>query len=245
LGLGLQAIRRGDCDYLLAGGFDAMLNPIGVAGFCLLGALSTHNDTPQSASRPFDLTRNGFVLGEGAAFLVLEAYDKARARGAKIYAELAGEGNTNSCYRITDSHPEGDGAFEAIQGALKDAGLQADAIDYVNAHGTSTKMNDISETRALKRTFGPRAGKVAVSSTKGQLGHLISAAGAIEGALTALSLYHQTAPMTAHLTEPDPECDLDYVPGQARAMKIGAALSDSFGFGGSNSVLAFKHADYA
>ncbi|MEM1243188.1 MAG: beta-ketoacyl-[acyl-carrier-protein] synthase family protein [Pseudomonadota bacterium] len=240
LALGLQAIRRGDCDYVLAGGFDSMLNPIGLAGFCLLGALSSHNETPQSASRPFDLTRNGFVLGEGAAFLILEEYNHAKARNAKIYAELAGEGTTNSCYRITDSHPDGDGAIQAMQAAIKDADVALENIQYVNAHGTSTKMNDISETNALKQVFGPQAKQLAISSTKGQIGHLISAAGAIEGAFTALSIQQQKIPMTAHLTTPDPECDLDYVADKPRDLTINTAMSNSFGFGGTNSVLIFK-----
>src|SRR3990167_741249 len=173
LGLAMRAIRRGDADCMLTGGFDSMINPLGLSSFCLLGALSTYNDSPTTASRPFDYTRAGFVLGEGAAFLVLEEYEKAKARGAKIYAELAGEGNSLSSYRITDSHPSGDGAIQAIEGALKSGHLTAADIDYINAHGTSTKMNDLSETNAIKAVFGDKAKKIPVSSTKSLVGHLI------------------------------------------------------------------------
>lgn len=241
LGLAMQAIRRGDADYMLAGGFDSMINPLGVSSFCLLGALSTYNDTPSTASRPFDGTRNGFVLGEGAAFLILEAWDKAEARGAHIYAELAGEGNTLSSYRITDSHPNGDGAIQAIQGALRDAGVTPADVDYVNAHGTSTKMNDLSETNAIKAVFGEKAYHLPVSSTKSQTGHLIAAAGALEAVLSVMAIQHQRIPMTANLTTPDPECNLDYVIEGPREKSVGAVLSNSFGFGGSNSCLLFKH----
>lgn len=240
LGLGLQAIRRGEADYMLAGGYDSMINPSGVGGFCLLGALSTYNDTPETASRPFDLTRNGFVLGEGACFLVLETLENAQARGAKIYAEFAGEGNSLSAYRITDSHPSGDGAIQCIQGALKDADCDYKEVDYINAHGTSTKMNDWSETNAIKAVFKERASDLCVSSTKSQLGHLISAAGAIEAALCALSIHTSKIPMTANLQQPDPDCDLDYVADKPRDKQIRTAISNSFGFGGSNSCLVFK-----
>lgn len=244
LGLGLEWIRRGEADYVLAGGFDSMISPVGLSSFCLLGALSTYSDTPQTASRPFDYTRSGFVLGEGAAFLILEDLEKAKARGARIYAELAGEGNSLSSYRITDSHPSGDGAIQAIQGALRSGGLSTDDIDYINAHGTSTKMNDFSETNAIKAVFGDRAKKIPVSSTKSLVGHLIAGAGALEGAISALSIYHGKVPMTANLTTPDPDCDLDYVTEGVRTQPIQAVLSNSFGFGGSNSCLLFKHPDY-
>lgn len=241
LGLAMQVIRRGDADYMLAGGFDSMINPLGLSSFCLLGALSAYNDTPKTASRPFDGTRNGFVLGEGAAFLILEEWEKAKARGAHIYAELAGEGNSLSSYRITDSHPNGDGAIQAIEGALKDAGVQVADVDYINAHGTSTKMNDLSETNAIKAVFKDNAKKLPVSSTKSQTGHLIAAAGALEAALSVLSIEHAHIPMTANLTTPDPECDLDYVVEGTREKSLGVVLSNSFGFGGSNSCLLFKH----
>jgi len=240
LGMAMRVVRSGQADYVLAGGYDTMINPIGLAGFCLLGAISTDNDRPASASRPFDRTRNGFVLGEGAGFMVLEDWQRAQDRGAKIYAELAGEGNSLSSYRITDSPPSGDGPIQAIHGALADAGETIDAIDYVNAHGTSTPMNDLSETNAIKAVFGDRAGNLAVSSTKSQMGHLIAAAGAVEGVICALAIEHSMAPTTTNLRTPDPECDLDYVTEGCRPMQIGVALSNSFGFGGSNSCLIFR-----
>ena len=244
LGLAMQVIRRGDADYMLAGGFDSMINPLGLSSFCLLGALSTYNDTPETASRPFDGTRNGFVLGEGAAFLILEEWGRAKARGAKIYAELAGEGNTLSSYRITDSHPNGDGAIQAIERALNDAGVRAEDVDYINAHGTSTKMNDLSETNAIKAVFKEHAKTLPVSSTKGQTGHLIAAAGALEAVLSVLSIQHACVPKTANLTTPDPECDLDYIVDGPREKSLGIVLSNSFGFGGSNSSLLFKHPEF-
>lgn len=241
LGLAMQVIRRGEADYMLAGGFDSMINPLGLSSFCLLGALSTYNDAPASASRPFDGSRDGFVLGEGAAFLILEEWEKAQARGARIYAELAGEGNSLSSYRITDSHPNGDGAIQAIQGALQDAGVQPCDVDYINAHGTSTKMNDLSETNAIKAVFGSQAYTIPVSSTKSQTGHLIAAAGALEAVISVLAMQHHQVPMTANLTVPDPECDLDYVTEGVREKSLDVVLSNSFGFGGSNSSLLFKH----
>lgn len=244
LGLALQVIRRGEADYILAGGFDSMINPLGLSSFCLLGALSTYNETPETASRPFDGTRNGFVLGEGAAFLVLENWEKAKARNAVIYAELAGEGNSLSSYRITDSHPNGDGAIQAIERALADAQVISKQVDYINAHGTSTKMNDLSETNAIKAVFGELAYQIPVSSTKGQTGHLIAAAGALEAALSVLSIHHSTIPKTANLTTPDPACDLDYVINGPREKSLGVVLSNSFGFGGSNSCLLFKHSEF-
>lgn len=244
LGLALQVIRRGDADYMLAGGFDSMINPLGLSSFCLLGALSTYNDTPTTASRPFDATRNGFVLGEGAAFLILEEWNKAKARGARIYAELAGEGNSLSSYRITDSHPNGDGAIQAIEGALRDAGVLPGHVDYINAHGTSTKMNDLSETNAIKAVFGERSRTIPVSSTKCQTGHLIAAAGALEAVLSVKSIETAQIPQTANLTTPDPECDLDYVVEGPREKSVGVVLSNSFGFGGSNSCLLFKHPEF-
>lgn len=244
LGLAMQTIRRGEADYVLAGGFDSMITPLGLSSFCLLGALSTYNQTPTTASRPFDLTRNGFVLGEGAAFVVLEDWEKATARGARIYAELAGEGNSLSSYRITDSHPSGDGALQAIQRALDDAGVTAADVDYINAHGTSTKMNDLSETNAIKSVFKEKYPFVPTSSTKSQTGHLIAAAGALEAVLSVLSIHHSTIPATANLTTPDPECDLDYVVEGVRKKSLGVVLSNSFGFGGSNSCLLFKHPEF-
>ena len=241
LGTALKAIRRGLVDFALAGGYDSMLNPIGLGAFCLLGALSTDNENPARASRPFDLTRNGFVLGEGAGFLVLEDWSSARKRGAHIYAELAGDGNSLSSYRITDSPPNGDGPIQAMQQALTDAGIAPDLVDYVNAHGTSTLMNDKSECAALRVVMGPHIDRVLVSSTKSCMGHLIAAAGAVEAAVCALAIRDGVAPVNANLTEPDPECNVNVVRGQSRKQRIRAALSNSFGFGGSNSCLAFRH----
>jgi 3-oxoacyl-(acyl-carrier-protein) synthase len=241
LGTALKVMRRGVVDFMLAGGYDSMLNPIGLAAFCLLGALSTDNETPERASRPFDATRNGFVLGEGAGFLVLEDWDKARQRGAHIYAEFAGEGNSLSSYRITDSHPSGDGPVQAMQQALTDAGLTPEDIDYVNAHGTSTVMNDRSECAALRTIMGKHVRRVATSSTKSCMGHLIAAAGAVEAGVCALAIRDSIAPVNANLAEPDPDCDLELVKGKSRALPIRAAISNSFGFGGSNSCLAFRH----
>jgi len=241
IGTALKVMRRGQCDFMLAGGFDSMLNPLGISGFCLLGALSTDNDNPTGASRPFDLTRNGFVLGEGAGFLVLEDWDRAAARGAKIYAELAGDGNSLSAYRITDSPPDGDGPIQAIRQALNDAGITPDEVDYVNAHGTSTQMNDRSECAAMKAVFADRVAEVRVSSTKSSMGHLIAAAGAVEAAVCCLAIREGTAPVNANYNTPDPDCDVNLVTGEPATMKIRAALSNSLGFGGSNSSLVFRN----
>jgi 3-oxoacyl-[acyl-carrier-protein] synthase II len=240
VGTALKVIRRGLADCMLAGGYDSMLHPIGLSGFCLLGALSTDNDTPDRASRPFDATRNGFVLGEGAGFLVLEEWHSARARGARIYAELAGDGNSLSSYRITDSHPSGDGPTQAMQQALADAGVPVDSVDYVNAHGTSTLMNDRSECAALRVVMGGHIDRVSVSSTKSCMGHLISAAGAVEAGVCALAIREGIAPVNANLVQTDPECDLDIVRGQSRPMSIRVAMSNSLGFGGSNSCLVLR-----
>jgi 3-oxoacyl-(acyl-carrier-protein) synthase len=241
LGTALKAMRRGHADFMLAGGFDSMLNPIGLSAFCLLGALSTDNDAPERASRPFDLTRNGFVLGEGAGFLVLENWDSARKRGAKIYAELAGDGNSLSCYRITDSPPDGDGPIQAIKQALADAGISADEIDYVNAHGTSTQMNDKSECAALRVVLQSRVEDVLVSSTKSCMGHLIAAAGAVEAAVCALAIRDGIAPVNANYSQSDPDCNVNLVRGKSQPKKIRAAMSNSLGFGGSNSCLVFRN----
>jgi 3-oxoacyl-[acyl-carrier-protein] synthase II len=240
VGTALKVIRRGLADCMLAGGYDSMLHPIGLSGFCLLGALSTDNDTPERASRPFDSTRNGFVLGEGAGFLVLEEWAGARARGARIYAELAGDGNSLSSYRITDSHPSGDGPIQAMQQALADAGAPVTSVDYVNAHGTSTVMNDRSESAALRAVMGEHTSRVAVSSTKSCMGHLISAAGAVEAGVCALAIREGIAPVNANLVQADPECELNIVRGQSRPMRISVALSNSLGFGGSNNCLVFR-----
>jgi 3-oxoacyl-(acyl-carrier-protein) synthase len=243
LGTALKVMRRGQIDFMLAGGFDSMLNPIGVAAFCLLGALSSDNDTPERASRPFDLTRNGFVLGEGAGFLVLEVWESARRRGARIYAELAGDGNSLSSYRITDSHPSGDGPIQSMQASLKDAEVNPSDVDYVNAHGTSTLMNDRSECAALRVVMGSHVDQIAVSSTKSCMGHLIAAAGAVEAGICALAIRDGIAPVNANLAQPDPDCNVPIVRGESKPMRIRAAISNSLGFGGSNSSLTFRHPD--
>jgi 3-oxoacyl-(acyl-carrier-protein) synthase len=240
-GTALKLIRRGAADFGLAGGFDSMVSPIGISGFVLLSALSTDNDAPQRASRPFDVTRNGFVLGEGAGFLVLEEWESARRRGARIYAELAGDGNSLSSYRITDSPPDGDGPIQAMRAALADAGAATTDVDYLNAHGTSTGMNDRSETAAIRAVFGAGVDSVWVSSTKSTMGHLIAAAGAVEGAVCALAIHHGEMPVNANLVEQDPECDLALVTGAARRQKVRVAMSNSFGFGGSNSCIVLRH----
>jgi 3-oxoacyl-[acyl-carrier-protein] synthase II len=241
IGTALKVMRRGHADFMLAGGYDSMLNPMGLSAFCLLGALSADNDTPEHASRPFDATRNGFVLGEGAGFLVLEDWSAARKRGARIYAELAGDGNSLSSYRITDSHPSGDGPIQAMRQSLADAGLTPESVDYVNAHGTSTLMNDRSECAALRAVMGDQIERVSVSSTKSCMGHLIAAAGAVEAGVCALAISQGIAPVSANLVHPDPDCKVNIVRGESRRMRIRAALSNSLGFGGSNSSLAFRH----
>jgi 3-oxoacyl-(acyl-carrier-protein) synthase len=241
VGTALKLIRRGTSDRVLAGGYDSMVNPVGLASFCLLGALSTDNDEPGFASRPFDRTRNGFVLGEGAGFLVIEEWEAARRRGARIYAELAGDGNSLSAYRITDSHPSGDGPIQAMREALRDAGARPEDVDYLNAHGTSTAMNDRSECAAVRAVFGGEADRLLVSSTKSLMGHLIAAAGAVEAAVSALAIRDGTAPASANLREPDPECDLRFITGPPMRGRIRMALSNSFGFGGSNSSILLRH----
>jgi beta-ketoacyl-acyl-carrier-protein synthase II len=240
IGTAMRLVRRGVADRALCGGFDSMIHPLGLAGFCLLQALSPDNDRPERASRPFDRTRNGFVLGEGAGFLVLEEWELARRRGARIYAELAGDGNSLSSYRITDSHPSGDGPIQAMRQALNDAGVSPSEVDYLNAHGTSTPMNDRGECAAIRSVFGSHADRVAVSSTKSQMGHLIAAAGAVEAALSALAIRDGVLPVNANLAARDPDCDLDFVTGEPRRLAVRAALSNSFGFGGSNSCLVLR-----
>ena len=243
LGTALKMIRRGRVDRVLAGGFDSMISPVGIAGFCLLSALSADNDAPQRASRPFDATRNGFLLGEGAGFVVLEEWEAARARGARIYAELAGDGNSLSSYRITDSPPDGDGPIQAMRAALADAGATPADIDYLNAHGTSTGMNDRSESAATRAVFGDEVKRLWVSSTKSSMGHLIAAAGAVEIAVCALAIQRGEMPVNANYRVPDPDCDLNLVLGQARRERVRMAMSNSFGFGGSNSCVVLRHPD--
>ena len=237
IGEATEIIRRGDADAMLSGGAHSMIHPFGVTGFNLLTALSERNDDPEAASRPFDLERDGFVLGEGASMVVLEEYEHAKARGANIYGEIAGYGTTADAFRITDTHPEGRGATTCIKMALADAGLNTDAIQYINAHGTSTTVNDKVETLAIKQSFGDLAYKIPVSSTKSMTGHLIAAAGATELIICLMAMQHSIAPPTINYTTPDPNCDLDYVPNVPRELPIKAALSNSFGFGGQNITL--------
>jgi 3-oxoacyl-[acyl-carrier-protein] synthase II len=235
-----EIIRRCDADVMIAGGSEAAITPMGVGGFAAMRALSTRNDEPQKASRPFDAERDGFVMGEGAGVIILEELEFARRRGAPIYAELVGYGMSADAYHITAPSEDGDGAMRVMDAALRDARIEPSAVDYVNAHGTSTPYNDKLETLAMKKLFGDRAGSVAISSTKSMTGHLLGAAGGLEAGITALAVKHQMAPPTINLDHPDPECDLDYVPHAARPMKIEYALSNSFGFGGTNGTLLFK-----
>jgi 3-oxoacyl-[acyl-carrier-protein] synthase II len=241
VGTALKLIRRGVADRVLAGGFDSMITPVGLAGFCLLSAVSPDNDTPARASRPFDATRNGFVLGEGSGFLVLEEWDSARQRGARIYAELAGDGNSLSSYRITDSHPSGDGPIQSMRMSLRDAHATPADLDYINAHGTSTPMNDRSESAAIRAVFGEHASRVSVSSTKSVMGHLIAAAGAVEAAVCAKAISAGMMPVNANLRETDPECELNIVRDESLRREVRMALSNSLGFGGSNSTLTFRN----
>lgn len=240
LGLAMQMIRYGMADAVLAGGSEAALTPIGLAGFCAARALSKRNEEPTKASRPFDKDRDGFVFGEGGALLFLESLEHAQARGAKIYAEFTGFSNTDDAGHITAPSEDGEGARRAIQGALEDAKLEPTAIDYVNAHGTSTSLNDVMETRAIKDVFGEHAYKLAVSSTKSMIGHLLGASASIEAVIMAKAIQEGLAPPTINHDEPDPECDLDYVPNQAREMEIKHAISNSFGFGGHNTCSVFS-----
>ena len=237
IGEAAEIVRRGEADVMLSGGTHSMIHPFGVTGFNLLTALSTRNDEPTRASRPFDRDRDGFVLGEGAAMVVLEELEHARRRGATIHGELLGYGSTADAYRITDTHPEGRGAASCIRMALADAGIGPEAIDYVNAHGTSTSVNDRVETLAIKNVFGARAYRLPVSSTKSMMGHLIAAAGATELIVCLLAIRDGLLPPTINYEEPDPDCDLDYVPNRAREATCNVALSNSFGFGGQNISL--------
>jgi 3-oxoacyl-[acyl-carrier-protein] synthase II len=237
VGEATELIRHGDADLMLSGGSHSMIHPLGVTGFNLLTALSTHNQAPEKASRPFDLTRDGFVLGEGSGMLVLEELGHARRRGATIYAEVTGYGTTADAFRVTDSHPDGRGAIACIQGAVKDSGLSPADIGYINAHGTSTQVNDKVETLAIKKVFGDGAYQIPVSSSKSMLGHLIAAAGAVELIISVMALRTGVLPPTINYETPDPECDLDYVPNAAREKRVRHVLSNSFGFGGQNISL--------
>ncbi len=243
IGEATEMIRRGDADAMISGGTHSMIHPFGVTGFNLLTALSTRNDEPARASRPFDKDRDGFVLGEGAAMLVLEELEHARRRGATIHGEIVGYGSTADAFRITDTHPEGRGAVSCLKMALTDAGLDLDQIDYINAHGTSTDVNDRVETVAIKKVFGEHAYCVPVSSTKSMMGHLIAAAGATELIVCLLAIRDGVLPPTINYETPDPDCDLDYVPNVARQARCRAAASNSFGFGGQNISLVVSEYD--
>jgi len=234
-----RLIEYGDCDVMVAGGAEAVITELAMGGFAQARALSTRNDDPATASRPWDRDRDGFVLGEGAGVLVLEEYEHAMARGAKIYAELAGYGMSGDAYHMTAPREDGDGAARCMNSALRNARLNPDQVDYINAHGTSTPLGDRAETTAVKRSLGAHAKKVAVSSTKSMTGHLLGAAGGVEAIFSALAVHHQVAPPTTNIFNQDPQCDLDYVPNTARQMKINVALSNSFGFGGTNGTLVF------
>lgn len=236
IGVAYEIIKRGDAQVMLAGGGEAIINPIGIASFNAMKAISTRNDAPQLASRPFDAERDGFVIGEGASVLILEDLDHAQKRGANILAEITGYGASADAYHITQPLENGEGAAQAMQMALKKAGIAPNKIDYINAHGTSTPLNDRMETKAIKTVFGDYAYRIPISSTKSMMGHLIGGAGAVEAAICILVIQHGIIPPTINLTHPDPECDLDYVPNVARRAKVITALSNSFGFGGHNSV---------
>jgi len=240
IGDSFKIIQRGDADAMICGGTEACITPMGVGGFAAMRALSTRNDDPEHASRPWDHDRDGFVVGEGAGILVLEELDSAKRRGARVLAEMVGYGMSADAFHVTAPSENGDGAYRVMRNALRDAGLEPVQIDYINAHGTSTAMGDRIETLAIKRCFGERAYQMAVSSTKSMTGHLLGGAGGLEAGLTVLAIRDQIAPPTTNHYVPDPECDLDYVPNHARPMPIEYALSNSFGFGGTNGALIFK-----
>ncbi len=240
IGDAFEIIKRGDADAMLAGGSEASISPLGIAGFCAAQALSTKNDTPEKASRPFDAQRDGFVMGEGSGIVVLEDLESAKKRGAHIYAEVIGYGMSGDAYHMTAPHSEGDGAIRAIKAALKDAKMNPEEISYVNAHGTSTLLNDKLETLAIKTVFGEHAKKVAISSTKSMIGHLLGAAGAVEFVASVMSIQEDFVHPTINYENPDPDCDLDYVPNKGREMKVNAIMSNSFGFGGHNAILIAK-----
>ena len=243
VGEAFRHIAYGDCDVAITGGTESVICPLAVGGFSSMKALSTRNDDPEHASRPFDLERDGFIIAEGAGMIVLEELEAARARGAKIYAEMIGYGQSSDAYHIAAPPENGEGAVRCMAMALKNAQLNPEDIDYINAHGTSTPLNDRCETTAIKTVFGDHAARLAISSTKSMTGHMLGGAGGIESAFTALTLHHQCAPPTMNLENPDPACDLDYVPNTAREMNIRAAMSNSFGFGGTNGVIIMKRFD--
>jgi 3-oxoacyl-[acyl-carrier-protein] synthase II len=240
IGDAFEVIRRNDADVMIAGGSEAAITEMGVGGFAAMRALSTRNDDPERASRPFDKDRDGFIMGEGSGIVILEELEHARRRGVPVYAELVGYGMTADAYHITAPSEDGDGGMRVMEMAVRSAGIAPNQVDYINAHGTSTPFNDKLETLAIKRLFGDHARKVLISSTKSMTGHLLGAAGGLEAGIAALSVKHQVVPPTINYETPDPECDLDYVPNQQRAATIDYALSNSFGFGGTNGALLFK-----
>jgi 3-oxoacyl-[acyl-carrier-protein] synthase II len=240
IGDAFRIIQRGDADAMIAGGTEAVIIPLGIGGFNAMKALSTRNDEPEKASRPFDIDRDGFVIGEGAGIVILESLESAMERGAKIYAEIVGYGMTADAYHITAPSLDGNGAVRCMELTLKDGGITPSEVDYINAHGTSTKYGDEIESKAIKTVFGEHAYKVAISSTKSMTGHLLGAAGGIEAVIVTLSIYKYIIPPTINLDNPDPECDLDYVPYTSRKMTVNYALTNSFGFGGTNACLLFK-----
>ena len=240
IGDSFEIIRRGDADAMIAGGSEAAITPMSIGGFAAMRALSTRNDEPERASRPFDKDRDGFIIGEGAGIVVLEEFEQARRRGAPIYAELVGYGISSDAYHITAPSEDGDGGIRVMKLALKKAGIRPEQVDYINAHGTSTPYNDRLETLAIKNCFGAHAHRIAISSTKSMTGHLLGGAGGLEAGISALAVHHQVVPPTINLDHPDPDCDLDYVPRTSRQLKIQYALSNSFGFGGTNAALLFK-----
>jgi 3-oxoacyl-[acyl-carrier-protein] synthase II len=240
IGESFKLIQRGEADMVLAGGTEAAVTPLAVAGFCAMKAMSTRNEEPERASRPFDAERDGFVIGEGAAILVLERLEHALARGARIYAEVAGYGQSCDAYHITAPDPDGAGAAKAMAWALRDAGIEPEGVSYINAHGTSTPLNDKVETMAIKKVLGEAAYRIPVSSTKSMTGHLLGAAGGIEAAICALTITCGVIPPTINYENPDPECDLDYVPNKAREARVDVALSNGLGFGGHNATIIFK-----
>jgi 3-oxoacyl-[acyl-carrier-protein] synthase II len=241
IGDAFMLIQRGNADIMFTGGAEAAITPMGIGGFNAMKALSTRNDRPEAASRPFDKNRDGFVMGEGAGILVLEELHHAQKRGAKIYAEVAGIGFTADAHHITEPAPGGEGAVRSMRLAIRDAGLSPDDVDYVNTHGTSTPVGDKIETAALKTVFGKRAYEMAINSTKSMIGHLLGAAGAVEGVVTVLSIVHGMVHPTINLETPDPDCDLNYIPGKAQSRKINTAISNTFGFGGHNASVLFRH----
>jgi 3-oxoacyl-[acyl-carrier-protein] synthase II len=240
IGEAAKIIQRGDADVMIAGGAEASVTPTSLAGFGAAKALSTRNDEPERASRPFDAERDGFVVGEGAGVVVLEEFEHARARNARVYAELAGYGLSADAYHITQPAPDGEGAARSMLGAIRDARMPIDAVDHINAHGTSTEIGDVAETVAIKRVFGDRAYKIPVTANKSMVGHLLGAAGGVEFIATVLTVVHGLIPPTVNLEHPDPQCDLDYVPGSARETAVKAALCNSFGFGGHNAALLVR-----